>query len=377
MKCPHCGMEIKAREKTCPYCYGIIECSDHDDCEGGGGRIMVKKLLIFGALAAAVISAALLAFFFLMPGSQTAEPDAVTARYGEYELTNRDFNYYYWNDYYYHQSNYGGAPTDLKKLSREKYDETTTWQDYFTDSAFTNWRDITVVGAEAKKAGFELPENYQDSLDSLHDDLASTAEAQGFDSVDEYLKHHYGQEADFDSYKAFLTSNYYANAYADTIYAGYYEEYAEEISEPSINVRHILIKYEDADTPEEAKAEAERVYGLFKDDPTEDNFASLANEHSSDPGSNTQGGLYANVCKGDMVEEFDAWCFDPSRQVGDNGVVETQFGYHIMYFVGQGSEMTSVDDSAALDKYYSWLYSLTDGDVVPEDEAIQIYYPED
>lgn len=373
MKCPHCGMEIKAKEKTCPYCYGIIECSDHDDCESGD-RGKVKKILVICALLAVIISAAALAFFFLLP-SDSANPDAVTARYGEHELSNREFNYYFWNDYYYFQSNYGFAPTDLKSLSREKYDDTTTWQDYFTDSALTNWRDITVVCAAADEAGFELPENYQSSLDTLHDDLLSTAEGQGFDTVDEYLKHHYGPEADFDSYKAFLTNNYYANAYADEIYSGYYDEYAQDVAEPSINVRHILIKYEDRDTPEEAKAEAERIYELFKADPSEDHFAALANEHSTDGGSNTQGGLYSNVCKGDMVEEFDAWCFDPARQVGDNGIVETQFGYHIMYFCGQGSEMTSVDDSAALDMYYSWLSSLTDGEAVPEDEAMEIYYP--
>lgn len=376
MKCPHCGMEIKAKEKTCPYCYGVIECSDHGDCEGGESRGRVKKLLVIGALAACVISAAVLAFVFLMPDSPS-NPGAVTARYGEYELTNREFNYYYWNDYYYYLSNYGGAPTDLKSLSREKYDDTTTWQDYFTDSALQNWRDITVVSQAAREAAFELPEDYQNSLDSLYDDLLSTAEGQGFDDVDVYLRHHYGPEADFDSYKAFLTENYYANAYADTVYGGYYEQYAQEVSEPSINVRHILIKYEDRDTPEEAKAEAERIYGLFQAEQTEDNFAALANEHSSDGGSNTQGGLYANVCQGDMVEEFDAWCFDPSRQTGDSGIVETQFGYHIMYFVGQGSEMTSVDDSAALDAYYSWLSSITEGDAVPEDDAMEIYYPED
>ncbi len=35
-----------------------------------------------------------------------------------------------------------------------------------------------------------------------------------------------------------------------------------------------------------------------------------------------------------MVEEFDAWCFDESRQVGDVGIVKTDLGYHVMYFSG-------------------------------------------
>ena len=35
-----------------------------------------------------------------------------------------------------------------------------------------------------------------------------------------------------------------------------------------------------------------------------------------------------------MVPAFDAWCFDASRKPGDSGLVKTEYGYHIMYFVG-------------------------------------------
>ena len=35
-----------------------------------------------------------------------------------------------------------------------------------------------------------------------------------------------------------------------------------------------------------------------------------------------------------MVESFDAWCFDSSRKPGDTGIVKTNYGYHVMYFVG-------------------------------------------
>ena len=57
-------------------------------------------------------------------------------------------------------------------------------------------------------------------------------------------------------------------------------------------------------------------------------------EHSADPGSNTNGGLYTEVMQGDMVPEFDAWCFDEARQVGDTAVVRTDLGFHVMYFSG-------------------------------------------
>ena len=64
-----------------------------------------------------------------------------------------------------------------------------------------------------------------------------------------------------------------------------------------------------------------------------------------------------------MVTNFNDWCFDPSRQVGDYGIVETEFGYHIMYYSGEEFlwEMTVEQDvistktnemvEAALEKY--------------------------
>ena len=34
-----------------------------------------------------------------------------------------------------------------------------------------------------------------------------------------------------------------------------------------------------------------------------------------------------------MVPSFENWCIDDSRQYGDTGVVDSDYGCHIMYFV--------------------------------------------
>ena len=68
---------------------------------------------------------------------------------------------------------------------------------------------------------------------------------------------------------------------------------------------------------------------------TEETFAEMANEHSIDGGSNTNGGLYTGLTQDtSFVPEFMEWYLDESRQVGDTGVVRTDYGYHIMYFSG-------------------------------------------
>ena len=115
----------------------------------------------------------------------------------------------------------------------------------------------------------------------------------------------------------------------------------------TIDVRHILARvdsssldkksdtYEQdlADLKAQKKAEAEKIYQEWKDgDATEESFAALADKYSAD---SPEGGLYTQVYHNMMVTEFNDWCFDAARQPGDTDIVETTYGYHIMYFVGQ------------------------------------------
>ena len=108
------------------------------------------------------------------------------------------------------------------------------------------------------------------------------------------------------------------------------------------NVRHILFQFETTDEQSEptdeqkaaAKAQAEEVYKKYQANPTEDNFAALAKENSADPGSKDKGGLYENVYPGQMVESFNDWVFDEARKPGDTDIVETNYGYHIIYYIG-------------------------------------------
>ena len=101
---------------------------------------------------------------------------------------------------------------------------------------------------------------------------------------------------------------------------------------------------------DEAKAKAEDALAQWKaGDATEDSFAALANELSEDGGSNTNGGLYTEIYKGQMVTEFNDWCFDSSRQAGDTGIIYNEnTGYHVMYFVGDDIPYWQVQVDSAL-----------------------------
>ena len=123
-----------------------------------------------------------------------------------------------------------------------------------------------------------------------------------------------------------------------------------------VNVRHILVSYEGGTTDEttgtttysdeekaKAKAAAEEILAAFEaGEKTEEAFAALATEKTTDPGSKDNGGLYENVYPGQMVTAFNDWCFDAARKTGDTAIVETEYGCHVMYFVGN-SDMTYRD----------------------------------
>ncbi|MBO4938428.1 MAG: peptidylprolyl isomerase [Oscillospiraceae bacterium] len=133
---------------------------------------------------------------------------------------------------------------------------------------------------------------------------------------------------------------------------GYYVVYFNGSNDNTFalaNVRHILVAFEhDHNESEEhdhseqtytdaekaaAKNAADELLAQWKaGDATEESFAALANENSDD-GDGTTGGLYEDVYPGQMVPSFNDWCFDESRKTGDTEVIESEYGYHVMYYV--------------------------------------------
>ncbi len=104
-------------------------------------------------------------------------------------------------------------------------------------------------------------------------------------------------------------------------------------SEPVVDVRHILFTEDTYETDDAAKAKAEEVLKQWQEgEATAESFGALAKEFTEDSNGD-EGGLYEGVTQGQMVETFNDWCFDTARKTGDTGIVKTDYGYHVMYFV--------------------------------------------
>ena len=290
--------------------------------------------------------------------------DAVVATMGEHKLTNAELQVYYWMQVYDFLNQYGSyasmfgldytQPLDMQ-LSLEG---TMTWQQYFLDSALDTWVNYQAMCNEANAASYVLDEEYVIYLEELPENLESSALEMGYESAEDMIRRDMGPNASLAGYLNYL-NNYYLGYmyYGDTLeqipvtdaeveayYEAHIEDYKanglEKTDERYVDVRHILITPEggDAATEEQWAAAEKEANDLLNEwltkHPDEDGFAVLAEAYTDDPGSASNGGLYEDVYVGQMVPEFENWCFDASRQTGDYGIVKTTYGYHIMYFVG-------------------------------------------
>lgn len=297
-----------------------------------------------------------------------SKADKVVAAMEGAELTNGELQTFYWLQVYNFMSNYGSSasaygvdfslPLDQQvcTLSEDGW----TWQQYFLNIALQDWQMYNAFCREAEAKGFEGTTDVAAYIENIQTSLEESAASQGYESVEEMVKADMGPGASMEGYLSYveLTEtgyDYYAHLYetlvpSDDQIRAFYEENLTTFEENGItddgslfvDVRHILLQPAETDDEgeytEDAWADCEKEAQALLDqwlagDKTEDSFAALANEHSVDPGSNTAGGLYQYVQAGEMVTEFNDWCFDESRQPGDYGLVKTVHGYHIMYFV--------------------------------------------
>ena len=213
------------------------------------------------------------------------------------------------------------------------------------------------------EGGYATVEELDKAIAELSINAGSTTAAStayndtAYDSINDYIREWVTDSSRKAGDLTYLpnTSTTTVDGVETTVVNGYYVVMfhgVEDNTYPLVNVRHTLIK-PDGGTPnpntgktdytkEEmaaAKLEAETLLNEFKaGKATSMDFADMANKHSAD-GDGTTGGLYEDVVPGQMVANFDAWCFEEGRKAGDTGLVESEFGWHIMYYEGD-SETT-------------------------------------
>ena len=301
-----------------------------------------------------------------------AAAETVVATMGGAELTLAELQIYYWTEVFNFLNSYGSyasylgldytqsLDTQLCSMSETEM----TWQQYFLSCALDTWSAYQALSLEADANGYVMDQETKDFLAGIPEDMATLAASYGFASTEELMLANFGPGVTVDDYAAHMHTYYNGYGYFSGIYdavqftdaeiEAYFEENAETYAEQEItkdsgnyvDVRHILFMPETSGTDAEgtaisteedwaaAEAQAQEILDQWlAGEKTEMSFAELAMHNTQDPGSAENGGLYENVYVGLMVPEFEAWCFDASRKNGDYGIVRTDYGYHVMYFV--------------------------------------------
>ena len=136
--------------------------------------------------------------------------------------------------------------------------------------------------------------------------------------------------------------------------SGYYVvlfDNCNENKQPLANVQHILVKFEGGKkdsvtgkmtyTDEEKKKaqdKAQAILDEFLKGEKKDSaaFGELAKTKSEDTGSKSTGGLIADIYRdAGYVEAFTDWAL-AGHKPGDTGLVETEYGWHVMFYKEDG-----------------------------------------
>ncbi len=388
MHCKHCGALMDEQQTICPEC-GANQTEEvqtaaplqaetvfeeplaEEVCDTKAASTPKKPRL--GLIALILAAATLLGAAAVLFLNRDKEPYAgpmdsdqyIVAECNGKQLTNQMFMYYYWGQFYQLYSQYGNTLTymglDLNKpFEKQKFDDKRTWADFFTEYALMQWtRDVSITEAIAKE-GFTLADSQKKDLETLLKQLDTDAAKNGYQNGEDYLKHAFDLSADVASYTAYTTTSYTNTQYLNSKYNGFLKEGAADPGDHKdiyyIDIRHVLIKFADSSDASKAAAKdkAQKLYDEFKKNPTMDNFAELAKKNSAD-GSASKGGLIEAVYPGQMVENFDKWCFAEGRKAGDHGLIESEYGWHLMYFDGLNENVyMTAAESYAKEKYSAW-----------------------
>lgn len=221
-------------------------------------------------------------------------------------------------------------------------------------------------GAGSDATDEEKAELLEQAKQKAETALSRYAQGEAFDAIGEDMEGTYDHAANVTNGTSDMLTWAFDDARqeGDTTVAAYGEKgyYAVLFHSRSrndyhaVSVRHILVDSEE---------KANDILKQYNDgEKTEDAFAALAVANSTDPGSASNGGLYSNIYKGQMVSEFENWCFDSARQAGDVGIVQTSNGYHVMYFVSTNENpywYDQAETSLKSSAYNEWYAAITDG----------------
>jgi peptidyl-prolyl cis-trans isomerase C len=114
----------------------------------------------------------------------------------------------------------------------------------------------------------------------------------------------------------------------------FYDKNQAQMQRPErAHLRHILIRVEPNAAEADKQKARDKAEDILKRLQGGEDFAKLAAENSDDPGSRVRGGDLSWVSRGQTVPAFEQAAFALAKPNDLSGVVESQFGFHIIQLV--------------------------------------------
>lgn len=144
-----------------------------------------------------------------------------------------------------------------------------------------------------------------------------------------------------------------------------------DLNYPTVNFHQILVENysSDAVSREALQATAQTIYDAYlSGEQSEEAFLALVQRN---PSGSTYSGTYNDAAHGALRNAYESWLFDPARQPGDTVLLESEQGFHVMYFSGKGDThfKKKVIEAMTEDSFNTWLAEITQSQTPIIDEA--------
>ncbi len=128
--------------------------------------------------------------------------------------------------------------------------------------------------------------------------------------------------------------------YVTSGYAVVYFIEREKHEYPTVSIRDCEIKAADEnEKPEETKKRAEDLLAQWKSGAaTEESFAEMCAENSTNTNTKENGGLTENMYRYGEFSGYQTWCFDAARKPGDTTIIDEGDTFYILYFSSTADE---------------------------------------
>lgn len=124
---------------------------------------------------------------------------------------------------------------------------------------------------------------------------------------------------------------------ADSFYVYFVVEKPSYDSTKTVNVRQLLVNSNQYTNLDTAKLWANNILDLYNNDANEETFKKLVLQYSSEESTLYSYGLYRDSKPSELLPNLSTWAYEENRQPGDTTIIASEYGYHIMYFIGDGN----------------------------------------